>query len=417
MQLKYAAILCLSMTVLVSSQSTPSTCTERWQCTSYSNDYNYVDCIQGHCQCVEGFEGSATSQDKCSCSGNVFYESGVARCSNPNGQVNCTARWQCSSVSNDYNYVDCLQGKCECVEGFNGTATAQDKCRCDKEGVYWSSGHPFCLSSGQCVADYTGPNCNAPCMNIVNSVGTCSQQAPPQSIQQTTQQPIQQTTQQPIQQTTQQPIQQTTQQPIQQTTQQPIQQTTQQPIQQTTQQRTLQPTQQTTQQRPTQQTTQHTTQAPPHTTCSNDDQCSRYSTDCSFVRCVDGSCQCRSGFQGSAIDSDKCRCNYNVYYRNGAPTCQTPNHDGSIPCNERWQCVGVSKDYNYIDCLNGVCTCARTFNGTATENDKCRCDRAGVYWNNGSPFCLSSGQCLFDYYGPNCNGTCVNSTNSIGTCA
>jgi len=57
----------------------------------------------------------------------------------------CTAQYQCSSVSIDYNFVTCVNGQCTCLtaNGFNGTATTSDKCRCDYT-LAWGTTQPYC---------------------------------------------------------------------------------------------------------------------------------------------------------------------------------------------------------------------------------------------------------------------------------
>ena len=70
------------------------------------------------------------------------------------GQQSCTARYQCSALSTDYNYVDCIigwgnsSGQCKCIAelGFVGNATSSNKCRCEAPySVYWTSGIPYCI--------------------------------------------------------------------------------------------------------------------------------------------------------------------------------------------------------------------------------------------------------------------------------
>lgn len=77
------------------------------------------------------------------------------------GQQSCTARHQCSAVSADYNYVDCVigwgnsSGQCSCLVqlGFVGSATSSNKCRCESpSSVYWSSGIPYCIRYSDGVA-------------------------------------------------------------------------------------------------------------------------------------------------------------------------------------------------------------------------------------------------------------------------
>jgi hypothetical protein len=59
--------------------------------------------------------------------------------------LSCSEQYQCTSVSEDYNYVQCVSGKCQCrtSSGFVGAATSEDKCRCPF-GVYWGSNGPQC---------------------------------------------------------------------------------------------------------------------------------------------------------------------------------------------------------------------------------------------------------------------------------
>lgn len=50
--------------------------------------------------------------------------------------LDCTQQWECdkndgTSVTTDYNYVKCINGKCVCSDkGFSGNATVENKCNC-----------------------------------------------------------------------------------------------------------------------------------------------------------------------------------------------------------------------------------------------------------------------------------------------
>lgn len=69
--------------------------------------------------------------------------------------VSCSAKYECSAVSTDYNYVDCVDHTCECLtaNGFIGSATAVDKCRCDSSrSVYWKDSAAYCISYPVCAA-------------------------------------------------------------------------------------------------------------------------------------------------------------------------------------------------------------------------------------------------------------------------
>jgi hypothetical protein len=63
--------------------------------------------------------------------------------------LNCQAQWECQSVTDNYNYANCIQGTCQCLTnlGFGGNATTQNKCNCNSPyTVYWASGQPYCIS-------------------------------------------------------------------------------------------------------------------------------------------------------------------------------------------------------------------------------------------------------------------------------
>jgi len=59
-----------------------------------------------------------------------------------------SGRWQCSEVTENYNFVDCLNSICSCLtsKGFSGNATVYNKCFCEApKQVYWKSGVPRCI--------------------------------------------------------------------------------------------------------------------------------------------------------------------------------------------------------------------------------------------------------------------------------
>lgn len=71
---------------------------------------------------------------------------------------NCTFQWECSGVTTNYNYVGCVEGRCQCREslGFEGTATVEDPCRCESPAsVHWESGSPYCISFEDAAAQRT----------------------------------------------------------------------------------------------------------------------------------------------------------------------------------------------------------------------------------------------------------------------
>ena len=65
----------------------------------------------------------------------------------------CSQQWECGQVSENYNYVACVNGVCACraSQGFIGKATTTDKCRCAKN-IYWEGGNAFCTTLQDGVA-------------------------------------------------------------------------------------------------------------------------------------------------------------------------------------------------------------------------------------------------------------------------
>src|SRR6185295_15401621 len=63
----------------------------------------------------------------------------------------------------------------------------------------------------------------------------------------------------------------------------------------------------------------------------------------------------------------------------------------SLSCNEQYQCLSVTNDYNYIECFNNLCKCRFDlgFSGEATTISKCNCmPPFSVYWKNNIPYCI-----------------------------
>jgi hypothetical protein len=75
--------------------------------------------------------------------------------------LECSQQWECdkkdgSSVTVDYNFVQCVNGQCVCApRGFAGNASVGNKCRCESpRSVYWG-GSPnvaYCISLNEAVA-------------------------------------------------------------------------------------------------------------------------------------------------------------------------------------------------------------------------------------------------------------------------
>lgn len=71
--------------------------------------------------------------------------------------LECSADWQCQSVSDLYQAIECNDGQCTCVydQGFAGSATAEDHCRCagGNGDITWKNGKAFCLNIEAALAD------------------------------------------------------------------------------------------------------------------------------------------------------------------------------------------------------------------------------------------------------------------------
>lgn len=87
----------------------------------------------------------------------------------------CSATWECTSVSNDYNYVECMNGACVCKEalGFTGAATTASKCGCAAPNkVYWEGGAPYCIQYNHAVTYAQEQNRNDILISKINGVYT-----------------------------------------------------------------------------------------------------------------------------------------------------------------------------------------------------------------------------------------------------
>jgi len=348
--------------------SSALTCTEQWQCASVSLDYNYVACIGGQCACRDGFLGDATTLNKCSCPAprNLVWANNQVTCAlavivpePTDTTLTCTEQWQCASVSEDYNYVKCIAGKCACSVGFLGNATTGNKCSCPAPNtISWVNNEAKCsvaavpdptIAPSSCSAqwecasvslDYNyvlcagglckckdgfsgnataGNKCSCIAPNTIkweNNQVTCALAVIPEP--------------------------------------------------------TLTPS-----------------------TCSAQWECLAVSTDYDFVRCIAGACTCKAGFSGNATAGNKCSCiaPNTVMWDTDQFTCVAPQVplpvDTPLTCTEQWQCASGSEDYNYVKCIAGKCACKDGFLGTATLGNKCRCQTPKtVSWVNNEAMCV-----------------------------
>lgn len=82
---------------------------------------------------------------------------------------NCSTRSECTDVSDDWNYVDCISGECKCQPGFFGNASVTNKCQCSLPNVvYYINGTVYCANK------YDAPYCTVQSSSICNSVSVDS---------------------------------------------------------------------------------------------------------------------------------------------------------------------------------------------------------------------------------------------------
>jgi hypothetical protein len=79
------------------------------------------------------------------------------------GAKSCTFRAQCLSVTENLNYVDCVDGTCECLTdfGFSGNASITDKCICESPKMVYTK--------------FVAPHLLRYCVNIQDAVA-CDKQ-------------------------------------------------------------------------------------------------------------------------------------------------------------------------------------------------------------------------------------------------
>jgi len=120
--------------------TTGTPCTQDWDCASLGVNYGFATCQDGYCACIPNFQGSATSQDPCTCNSVLAYENGIPYCvADGVCLVGNTVRLDLCGAQN-YAYVQCNNGQCQCLSGFQGNGTTADPCRCESS-VSWE---PVC---------------------------------------------------------------------------------------------------------------------------------------------------------------------------------------------------------------------------------------------------------------------------------
>lgn len=111
-------------------------CTADWQCPN-SNGGTYATCVNSLCKCSPGFTGSATEDDPCVCDSpsNIVWNNNAASCLAA-GLCSGGRDYLCNEVSDDPNFVSCVNGVCMCEAGFGGRATSASPCSCSNSVVW-----------------------------------------------------------------------------------------------------------------------------------------------------------------------------------------------------------------------------------------------------------------------------------------
>lgn len=63
----------------------------------------------------------------------------------------CQFTYQCLNMTKNYNFVECVDGKCVCKPGFLGAATVESKCNCEPpHRLDWLDGEAICYQQAFC---------------------------------------------------------------------------------------------------------------------------------------------------------------------------------------------------------------------------------------------------------------------------
>jgi len=126
-------------------------CQYDWQCAASGQNYGFATCdIDGSCACRPNFIGSAVPEDVCRCDTDngdhlAWDENGNPNCVNAGVcEIGTLIRTDlCSTYTQNYEFIECVNGQCTCLDGFQGSATADDQCRCDNT-LTWPPQGPVC---------------------------------------------------------------------------------------------------------------------------------------------------------------------------------------------------------------------------------------------------------------------------------
>jgi len=127
-----------------------TSCSFDWECAGSGASYAFATCVNGFCACGPNFAGSAIPQDPCRCDTSVGNHLAYDQNGNPNClnagvcQVGTLVRPDlCSEYTQNFMFISCNNGECQCLSGFQGTATSADQCRCDFS-LTWTDNGPVC---------------------------------------------------------------------------------------------------------------------------------------------------------------------------------------------------------------------------------------------------------------------------------
>ncbi|XP_076467550.1 teneurin-3-like isoform X4 [Babylonia areolata] len=114
------------------------------------------DCVNGHCECWEGFHGKFCSLDQCPevCSGQGELAEGRCRCYKGFKGPDCSLREHMCAVPNCNGNGHCINGQCVCFQGFQGPDCGIEVCRL-------ACVHGHCRSQRcECEAGWAGALCD-----------------------------------------------------------------------------------------------------------------------------------------------------------------------------------------------------------------------------------------------------------------
>ncbi|XP_076447152.1 teneurin-m-like [Babylonia areolata] len=136
-----------------------------------SNCSGRGDCVNGHCECWEGFHGLYCALDQCPevCNGQGELVDGRCRCYKGFKGSDCSLREHMCVVPNCNGNGHCINGQCVCFQGFQGPDCGIVDCLLPS-----CSGHGVCVHGHcRCFNGFKGRDCEVP--DKVNVTLICAQ--------------------------------------------------------------------------------------------------------------------------------------------------------------------------------------------------------------------------------------------------